>query len=299
MNSCIYEGWVRHRRFRPVEHSFRNKLFLMYLDLAELDGVFKGRFAWSTKRFALARFKRSDHFGDPNQPLDEAVRDFIEQAGHPRPTGPIRMLAHLRYFGYVLNPVSFFYCFDSEETLQYVLAEVTNTPWGEKHCYVVSQDQFVSNDNSPSSSKAFHVSPFMPMDVEYCWQMTQPALQANSQLTARITNYQSSRISHDEAQDKSETATLEGKQEPIFDALLSLKRKEISTWQLSRVLLRYPIMTVQVVSSIYWQALRLWWKGCPFYSHPEKANQESATERKASANLPSTSPDAEKVEIHS
>ena len=81
MHSCIYEGWVRHRRFRPVEHSFRNKLFLIYLDLADLDEVFRGRIAWSTRRMALARFKRSDHFGDPNQPLDESVRQFIELAG--------------------------------------------------------------------------------------------------------------------------------------------------------------------------------------------------------------------------
>ena len=298
MHSCIYEGWIRHRRFRPVEHSFRNKLFLIYLDLAELDKVFRGRIAWSSRRMALARFKRSDHFGDPNQPLDESVRQFVEQAGHPRPTGPIRMLAHLRYFGYAINPVSFFYCFDQNETLQYVVAEVTNTPWGETHCYVISPDQFVANDNSSASPKTFHVSPFMPMDVQYCWQMTPPQPEPNSKLTVAITNYRAN------AENDTDTS------EPFFDAMLTLERREISTWQLSRVLMRYPLMTVQVVSSIYWQALRLWWKGCPFYSHPKKATtqQIAATTNKtdsppADANENRSShqniPDSEKVEIHS
>ena len=305
MHSCIYEGWVRHRRYRPVEHSFRNKLFLMYLDLAELDEVFRGRIAWSTKRIALARFKRSDHFGDPNQPLDESVRSFVEQAGHNRPTGPIRMLAHLRYFGYVLNPVSFFYCFDQNETLQYVVAEVNNTPWGEKHCYVVCQDQFVANENSPASQKTFHVSPFMPMDVQYCWQMTPPQPQPNSKMTAVVTNYQVNEGSGHE---------VDATNEPLFDAMLTVNRREISTWQLSRVLMRYPLMTAQVVSSIYWQALKLWWKGCPFYPHPKKTKKQNfaATANEINTNharqrenitrqedARQESPDSKKVEAHS
>jgi DUF1365 family protein len=251
MHSCIYEGWVRHRRFRPVEHSFRNHLFLLYLDLSEIDTVFAKYWGWSSKRIALARFKRSDHFGDPNVSLDETVRDFVEQRGQPRPTGPIRLLTNLRYFGYVFNPVTFFYCFDFEERLEYVVAQVTNTPWGERHCYLVSRDQFAATEAQPSSGKDFHVSPFMPMDLEYCWQLIPPA----DKLTVRIANFQKTESKSHEA---------------FFDATMQMSKREINSWQLARVLFRYPLMTVQVVANIYWQAFRLWRKGCPFYSHPKK-----------------------------
>lgn len=251
MHSCIYEGWVRHRRFQPIEHSFRNKLFMLFLDLSEIDEVFQRYWMWSSKRVALARFKREDHFGDPEIPLDQTVRDFVVEQGYQRPKGPIRLLTHLRYFGYVFNPVTFFYCYDENETLEYVVAQVTNTPWGERHAYVVSRDRFLAKDSQPSCDKDFHVSPFMPMDLEYCWQMTPP----DDQLTVRISNYR-------QTEDQSAAA--------FFDATMQMNRKPISSGQLMRVLFRYPLMTAQVVANIYWQAFRLWRKGCPFYSHPKK-----------------------------
>lgn len=262
MHSCIYEGWVRHRRFRPIQHSFRNKIFLMYLDLAELDDVFRGRWVWSTRRFALARFQRSDHFGNADEPLDETVRNFVQESGHPRPEGPIRLLTHLRYFGYVFNPVTFFFCFDQNEKLESIVAQVTNTPWGERHCYVISKHEFSATQATPSSEKDFHVSPFMPMELEYCWQITSPS----DELIVRISNFES---------------TSEGEQTPFFDALLQLSKRPIGTWNLSRVLFRYPLMTFQVVASIYWHAFRLWMKGCPFYSHPKKNKSVEAGQASA------------------
>jgi DUF1365 family protein len=115
LKSCLYEGWVRHRRLAPVHNSFRYSLYMVYLDLGELDRVFRGRWLWSAHRFAPAWFRRKDHLGDPSRPLAEEVRSLVEQKTGKRPGGPIRLLTHLRYFGYCMNPVSFYYCFDPSE----------------------------------------------------------------------------------------------------------------------------------------------------------------------------------------
>ncbi|NIP23504.1 DUF1365 family protein, partial [candidate division KSB1 bacterium] len=141
MNSCLYEGRVCHRRFEPRPHTFSYPVFYAYLDLDELDRVFSGRWFWSTARPAPVRFRRKDYLGDSAVSLQAAVRERISSETGKAPTGPIRVLSHLRHFGFSFNPVSFYYCFDPTDSfVETIVAEITNTPWNEQHAYVLPRE---------------------------------------------------------------------------------------------------------------------------------------------------------------
>jgi DUF1365 family protein len=239
--SCIYEGEVRHQRRTPRQHAFRYRVFLMYIDLDELPRLFDGTALWSVTRPAPARFKRADYHGDAAKPLADAVRDTVyERLGH-RPDGPVRMLANLRYLGYCFNPVTFYWCFDpSGTTVTHVVAEVTNTPWGERHAYV--SDQLTSRHR-----KELHVSPFWSMDMDYEWRIGAPGERLEISIGAERHGMRA------------------------FDAALHLTRHEITPRQLRAVLLRNPPMTLKFTAAIYAQAARLRLKGIRPYPHPGAA----------------------------
>lgn len=250
LKSAIYTGWVRHRRHEPKSHAFRYTMFLLYLDLDELGEVFKGSWLWSTRRFALAWFRRKDHYGEPRTSLADSIRDLVNSETGSRPLGPIRLLTNLRYFGYCMNPVSFYYIFDADDTrVETVVAEIHNTPWGERHCYVLPRDASFDKPEKQlhAFEKTFHVSPFMPMNQEYRWRLSDP----NDRLFMHMENVQDGR--------------------EIFDATMVLKQIELNKLNRARVLIRYPFMTGKVIAAIYWQALRLWMKRIPFHTHPKKS----------------------------
>jgi len=238
--SAIYEGVVAHRRRTPVAHAFRMRLFMAYLDLDELPQALRG----VPRR--LAHFRRTDYLGDPAVPLDVAVRDLVQERLGTRPAGPVRMLAHLRQLGHCFNPVVFYFCFDAEgRRVEAVVAEVTNTPWGERHAYVAAGGGTNELVLESRHAKAMHVSPFMPMEMTYRWRVATPG----ERLTVAIENRDA-----------------DGRL--VFDAHLALRRRAWSRGALLHALARHPAMTPRVLAGIYGHALRLRLKGAPWHPRP-------------------------------
>jgi uncharacterized protein len=243
--SCIYVGTIRHRRFDP-RREFSHRLALAYLDLDELPKLFDGRLI--ARRPGLVRFRRRDYLGDPAVPLRRAVRDVVEDQTGARPEGPIRLLTQLRSFGHCFNPVSFYYCFEpGGERLRALVAEVTNTPWGERHAYVIEGKHPDSVVLTVEFEKALHVSPFMGMDHRYEARAAMPA----QTLSVHIASSRAGVT--------------------VFDATLALRRRELTRTSIVGMTGRYPLATVRVLALIYAHALGLKLAGVPVHPHPQAA----------------------------
>jgi DUF1365 family protein len=253
VNSCLYEGRVRHRRRGEPSDEFSYPLYMAYLDLDELPELFDGRWLWSARRPALAWFRRADYLGEPALPLAGAVRELVRERVGVQADGPIRLLTHMRCFGHCFNPVSFYYCFAASGPrageVAAVVAEVTNTPWGERHSYVMAVSSASDHGSaavmSASFAKQLHVSPLMGMQHVYHWRLTEPA----EQLAVHIDSHGS-----------------DG--ESVFDATLALHRRELDGRSLARALLRYPLLSMRIMAHIYGHALRLRLRGARYFPHP-------------------------------
>jgi uncharacterized protein len=264
--SAVYEGWVRHRRFAPVEHAFRYRLFLMYLDLDELPEALDPYPLFSARRAAPARFRRADFMGDPERPLAECAREAVAAATGSRPPGPVRLLTGLRYFGHSFNPVSFYYCFDAAgERVEAVVADVQNIPWGERHPYVLARGGKRGTVLSDDLEKTLHVSPLMGMDQTYSFRASEPGERLAVHIESRPQRGESAR----DPDIGGEARTRGAASARTFDATLSLRRRELSRGTLAAMLARYPALSLQVVAKIYAQSLRLKLKGARYFPHPE------------------------------
>ncbi len=248
--SAICESSVWHQRSVPRPHAFRYRLFLMYVDLDELPALFRGRWLWSACRPNLAWFRRADYLGPVDRPLREAVLDRVEAQLQHRPTGAVRVLSHMRTFGYVFNPVTFYFCHGADGALEAVVAEITNTPWRERHAYVLD-----ARGGEPARAgsveliwrfaKAFHVSPFFGMKQVYEWHLRL----SDERIEVQMTNFEGGR--------------------EVFRAGLSCERCPITSASLARALVRHPLLALRMHAAIYWQAALLWAKRTPFFTHPK------------------------------
>ena len=249
MNSAIYTGKVRHRRFKPNPHSFKYRVYLNWLDIDEVDKVFTIPFILGNGKVpSLISFNRKKYMSPEKPDLKEAAKDKIEEKLGFRPDGKVFILTSLQYLGFCFNPVSFYYAYDSNEKLSAVAAEINNTPWDERFTYCLD----LRNKSQHAFEKEFHVSPFMPMDINYKWFFPKP----EKNLAVHMQNFQDNELN--------------------FDATLKLKKKKFSKLTMLKYSMLMPLIPFKVVVGIYWHALRLWLKKVPFYSNPK--NQDPLKE---------------------
>ncbi|KGM07081.1 hypothetical protein LP43_1582 [Methylophaga thiooxydans] len=255
LKSAIYRGHVNHKRLLPIQHQFTYTLSMVMMDLDQLADSFKQSRWWSLEKFNLISFFRKDYLGRNSDDLKTAVQAQIFKTTGQHFAGKVFLLTQPRYLGFVFNPVSFYFCYNEKNQLAYLLADINNTPWNECHCYVLRAESSM-NEVRAQFDKSFHISPFMPMDMQYDWRFHI----TDDQLTVHMTLFR-----HGEEQ---------------FHVDMTLRPQPLNKSSMADLPKRYPIQTLRIVGRIYWQAMKLWLKRVPFYTHPDVVSQTDKTQNR-------------------
>jgi DUF1365 family protein len=251
LRSAVYFGRVAHRRELPIVHEFSYRHFLLRLDLDELAQLFEGRWLWSHERANVASFRRDDYLGPREVSLADAVRARVHGELGRRPTGRVELMCQPRLGGYVFNPVSFYFVYDAAGELDAIVAEITNTPWNERHSYVLDARQREGGAVTARFAKRFHISPFMGLEQSYVWAFEDGA----DELRVRMESYEHGSRS--------------------LAVHMQLRRGPLDGANLARALASFPGFSLRTVAAIYWQALRLRLAGAPFHEHPGRKSLSS------------------------
>jgi DUF1365 family protein len=242
MRPSIYEGTVLHERKTNGHRRFTYRVAMPMVDLDELESMNSFAPMWRPRGHAIMAFHRRDYMGDATRPLASVVRDTVEDRAGFRPSGPVQLLAHHRTWGWCFNPLALYSCYAADgTTLEAVVADVTNTPWGESHAYVLDTRGGVEHLEQP---KLMHVSPFLPMDLSYRFHVARPGERCNVSITV---------VRGDDV---------------VFRAAMVLRQRPMTRRELARLLVRHPFLTHRVSLGIYLRAVRLWGSRVPFVAHP-------------------------------
>lgn len=246
MHHALYTGAVEHRRRIPKAHGFSYSLHMWFFNLDHLGEVpqFPPWFALGEDRWAINRFCRRDYLGDPTIPLAESVRRRMAELTGEAVSGEVCGLFHLRTLGLYFSPVNFYYGYDQDGNLSHFLAEVSNTPWNQRHHYAYRLSQAPYR---MEQSKRFHVSPFNPLSQHYRWSIEAP--EERLAVTIEINDQRGE----------------------IFAARLSLRRQPLNRATLLPALAKKPVMTALIVGGIYFQALKIYLKGIPYIPYRKEA----------------------------
>ncbi len=252
ISAKLYTGWVRHRRELPKQHHFKYPVFMTWVDLDKVQTTMQKSSLWSMNKFNLVSFYRQDYIDNETEDIKTAIKQRIFSSTGQHFDGAVCLLSNLRYLGFSFNPVSFYFCFDTDQdNPRFIIAEINNTPWDERFSYVLDCNNSSNFNHSWQFEfeKRFHVSPFMPMDLTYRWQFSFK----KNHLTIHMQLLQQGKL--------------------CFDATLQLQAQPMNSRNMFLIPIRYPLITLSTLFRIYWQAFLLWIKKIPNFEHPEKHSQ--------------------------
>ncbi|MEK9771622.1 MAG: DUF1365 domain-containing protein [Nitrosomonadales bacterium] len=241
---AIYQGTVSHSRLFPKKHSFKYTVHYLYIDLDHYSTLFKKNFFYSVDKFNFASISRKNYLGKTSQSIKQSVIQLLQKSLNLKFSGKIFLLTTPSFFGYCFNPVSFYYCYEKTQLVA-IISHITNTPWGEKYAYIHDCRKKDSEIHKFKIRKNFHVSPFIPMDIDYEWYFQTP----KDFLLVSMNNFYQNKLQ--------------------FNAELRLIKKAMTNIKLYKMLLLSLPMSIKAIVLIYWHALLIKLKGNPFYSHPK------------------------------